>query len=239
LSWAERIVQQMSRRGVRVLRPGNPDYPPQLKLLSAPPRVLYLLGESSRLRPPSAAIVGSTNPSPRGKFLAAEIARRLSRAGCTIVSGMAKGIDLAAHRAAIAAGGTTVFVLPTGILHFKPGAQFPPLDAWISRAAIISEWPPEAEWSASAAVARNRVIAALASAVVVVETQPEGGAMHTFRYAQELDRPLFVVKYRQPPPSASGNNAAIALGGTPLTQLSEVRHVIEAAKSGSSAACPP
>ena len=93
---------------------------------------------------------------------------------------------------------------------------------------VVSEQPPGAEWSATAAVARNRIIAALASAVIIVETQPAGGAMHTFRAAEALELPLFVVRYVKPPSSASGNSLAIAKGATALTRLSDLSQVIEA-----------
>ncbi len=231
LPWAERIVAQMKRLGVKLITFGQPDYPDRLKQLSSPPRILYVIGDTSFLSGPAAGIVGSTTPSEKGRALASEIARRLARTGCTVISGMAKGIDLAAHRGAVEAGGRTAFILPTGILHFKPGTELPPVKQWHERAIVLSEVPPDAEWSSNAAVARNRLIAALASVLVVVETRAKGGAMHTFRDAQAVNRPIFVVKYEKPPPSASGNNLAIAQGGLPLSRLSDVQQIIAAVRS--------
>jgi len=235
LPWAERIAQQMRKLRVRPVLSGQPDYPARLNDLSAPPWILYLLGEATCFQQPGVAVVGSTKPSPKGKSLAAGIAARVARAGCAVVSGMAVGIDQAAHAGAVEVGGSTVFVLPTGILQFRPGGHFPPIDELLKNAVAVSELAPETEWTSSAAVARNRIIAALASVVVVVETRSSGGAMHTFRDAQELGRPVWVVKYREAPPSASGNNVAIARGGLPLSTLSEVQAIIEAAHARSTA----
>jgi DNA processing protein len=226
--WAERVAAQLTRLGVSVILLGQSGYPDRLRQLSSPPHILYVIGDPSILNGVTASIVGSTNPSRKGQELASEMARRLARSGCTVVSGMAKGIDLAAHRGAIEAGGRTAFVLPTGILRFKPGGDLPPARTWMDKAVVVSECPPEAEWSSNAAVARNRLIAALGSALVVVETKAKGGAMYTFRDAQELGRSIFVVKYEKPPPSASGNNFAIAQGGLPLSRLADAQDVIAA-----------
>ena len=231
LPWAERVVAQMGRLGVRLILFDRPGYPARLKQLSSPPRVLYAIGDTALLDGPTAAIVGSTTPSEKGRALASEIARRLARSDCAVVSGMAKGTDLAAHRGALEAGGRTAFILPTGILHFKPGADLPPAKEWMERAVVLSECPPEAEWSSNAAVARNRLIAALGGALIVVETRAKGGAMYTFRHAQQLERPIFVVHYEKPPPSASGNNFAIAQGALPLARLADVQAVIAAVRS--------
>ena len=232
MTWAERICNQMKRAGARLITEGSENYPRRLTRLFSPPRLLYVVGDMETLKPPNAAIVGSSNPSKRGLEIAGAIAVRLVKCGATIVSGMANGIDLAAHQAAITAGGKTVFVLPTGILRYHPGPLIrEPHDTWADRAAAVCECPPEAEWSASAAVARNRIIAALASVVVLIETEPDGGAMHTVHAAQELLRPVFAVRYKEPAPSATGNEVAISKGATPLAKLSEVHRVIEAALS--------
>jgi DNA processing protein len=225
LPWAERATARLSEIGGRVVFLGQDQFPARLARLTVPPWALYTAGDMSCLSASCVAIIGSTKPSEKGRALAGEFARRLVRKDITIVSGMADGVDMAAHVGAIEAGGRTAFVLPAGILRFRTGTEFPPMMDLLHRAVALSECPPEQEWSPEAAVLRNRLIAALASAVIVIETTPDGGAMHTVRTAEELDIPVFAVRYSTAPPSASGNESVIARGATPLTRLADVEHV--------------
>jgi len=225
---AGQVAERFERLGGRVIWQGMREYPAALEDLSNPPRLLYVLGCDRILASGGVGIVGSSTPSAKGRALAAEIARRLSRAGYVVISGMAKGVDLAAHRGAVEAGGRTVFVLPEGLLQFRPPADLGPWDDVLARSAAVSEVPPDASWSPQAAVARNRLIAALSAVVVLVESRSHGGALHTVRAAEVLERPVFAVQYAEPPPCASGNNVAIARGATPLTCLADLRTVLDA-----------
>jgi DNA processing protein len=194
-------------------------YPSRLNALVNPPPLLYVRGRLPKDNMRTFAIVGTTAPSERGADVARAAARHLASAGWVIVSGHAKGVDALAHRGALAARRRTVLVLPTGILRFRPRPGYPePKEFW-RRAAVVSEWHPEAGWRTPAALARNRVIAALGDALLVVEAREHGGTMNTLKHALALGRRPFVARYRRPALSAAGNAAAEGLGAAPVRSL--------------------
>ncbi|MGO8687271.1 MAG: DNA-processing protein DprA [Candidatus Dormibacteria bacterium] len=168
-------------------------YPDNLRpLAGAPP--LFCRGE---LRPDDArsvAVVGTRSPSPEGLTLARRLAAELARGGFTVVSGLARGLDTAAHAAALEAGGRSIAVLGCGI-----GRVYPPENAGLAdriagRGAVVSQHPGEAPPSPAALRERNRVIAGLVRAVVVVEAGPTSGARIAARWAMALGRPLWITQ---------------------------------------------
>jgi len=225
---AERRVQVLRRSGVRLVRIVDRDYPSALRELRNPPPLLFVYGEVIARDARAVGIVGTTKPSPKGRAIAEEFAARFASAGLTVVSGYAHGVDAAAHRGAFRGGGRSLLCLPFGLRHFRPRPDFPPLAEIARRGALLSECPPDASWSSSAAVARNRIIAALGRAVLVIETRPRGGALHTVRAAESLGRPVFAVKFRQPPESARGNAILVARGASPVSTFADAQDVIEA-----------
>lgn len=227
ISTVEREVDDLRRRGVTLLRLSDSAYPKAFHDLIAPPPLLYAIGETGGAEHRFVGMVGTTRPSDKGRAIAEQSAARLAKAGVTIVSGYAHGIDAASHRGAFNAGGRSILILPYGIKHYRSRPDFPPLREIAQRGAIVSECPPDVEWNAAAAVARDRLIAALGQALLVVETRPKGGTMHTVRAAEELRRPIFALQYRQPPESARGNSILIARGATPITRLAEVDGILE------------
>ena len=228
LDWAQRALESLCRQGGGVSRPIDPDYPDVLKDLPNPPPLLYQLGQWSAEDCRAAAIVGATKPSSRGADIARGLAARLAEAGVTVVSGYARGVDSAAHLGALQAGGRTVLCLPHGIRSFGQRADWPPVNDLLRQAAILSEQPPDAPWETQAALTRNRLIAALSRAVIVVETSPKGGAMNTFSHACALGRKVFAVRFETPPDSAQGNAVCLARGAAPLERFRDVERVIEA-----------
>ena len=225
LDWADKTVEFLLRRGVRLLRYSDAAYPAALHDLLNPPPLLYVIGGIEAEDRRAVSMVGTTRPSDKGRAIAEEFARRLAGAGITIVSGYAHGIDAASHRGAFNGGGRSILCIPYGIKRFKSRPDFPPMAEIARRGAIVSECPPDAEWSAQAAVARDRVIAALGRATFVVETRPKGGTMHTVRAAEQMDRPLFALRYRDPPESARGNAILIARGATGLSMFNEMETI--------------
>jgi DNA processing protein len=215
---AERLVAQ----GVGVVQRGEPRYPSRLHALASPPPLLYVLGRLPADARRTVGIVGSTAASPQGLRAATAAARALATAGWVIVSGHARGIDAAAHGGAFQARGATVLVLPTGALQLRLRAGYPPMGDFIRRAAALSEFHPEAPWATRAALTRNRLIAALSDAVVVVETREEGGALSTLRHALALGRRGFVVRFRRPALSAAGNAVAEQLGAQPARSVRDL-----------------
>jgi len=172
---------------------------------SAPP-VLFMRGNPDLAMKAAVGFCGSRAASAKGLTVASDCARSLAREGVNVVSGYARGVDLAAHRAALEVGGTTTMVLAEGISHFRiKGELRDVMDEDLSRVLVISEFPPGLPWRAHNAMARNRTICGLANAMVVIESGAEGGTFEAGRTALELGEPLFCVEYAEATPSAAGN----------------------------------
>ena len=220
---AERLVAD----GIEALGRRDARYPTRLHALASPPPLLYVLGRLARGNRRTFGIVGTTRPSRHGAQVAAAVAADLAAAGWVIISGNARGIDAAAHRGALDARRPTVMVLPTGILRFSPRAGYPPPERLRTLAAAVSECHPAAPWTTPAALARNRLIAALSDALLVVETGERGGTLSTLRHAVALGRPSFVVRFKTPALSASGNAVAEQAGARPIRSLRELRTLLD------------
>ncbi|MBK8024865.1 MAG: DNA-processing protein DprA [Chloroflexi bacterium] len=201
LRWAD--------QGIRVLTFMDADYPPLLRELPDAPATLFLRGPLDWTALDAVAIVGTRRPSPAGVTAAKRLSARLAGDGCCIVSGLARGIDTAAHTGALIAEGTTVAVLGCGVNQVYPpeNAHLAEKILRVQRGGLISEVHPNGGTTASRLVARNRIIAGLCREVVVVESNDDGGAMHAARRAQELGRGVRTVDL-----PASGNRDLIAQG---------------------------
>jgi DNA processing protein len=186
-------------RSFVTVRPGNPAYPSQLAAIPAAPECLWIRGDIGRLpnsTTRAVAVVGSRAASRDGLELAAGIAGDLARAGVTIVSGLARGIDGAAHAAALDAAGTTVAVLGSGLDRVYP-PEHVALAARIAEAgAVVSEFPPAMAPHAGCFPRRNRVISGLCQAVVIVEAPEKSGALITASAALDQGREVMVVPGR-------------------------------------------
>jgi len=215
-------TQRLLAEGAWAIRREEAGYPERLHVLASPPPLLYVRGRLPRGNRRTFGIVGTTEPSERGAAVAAAVARHLAERGWVVVSGNAQGIDAAAHRGALLARRPTVLVLPTGILRFRPRPGYPPPPSLWRLAAAVSECHPEAPWTTLAALARNRLIAALSDALLVVEARERGGALSTVRHATALGRRAFVVRFREPSLAAAGNPAAEAAGALPVRSLREL-----------------
>ena len=220
------VADRLAEQGVAAIRRGDRAYPARLHALASPPPLLYVVGRLPSDQRRTLGIVGTTHASDHGRQVARALARALAAEGWVVVSGNARGIDAAAHRGALEADRPTIFVLPTGILQFRGRPGYPQGDRLWRRAAAVSEWHPEAPWSTPAALARNRVIAALSDVVLVVETRESGGAMTTLRHAIALGRRTFVVRFRAPSLSAAGNARAEAAGAQPVRSLRELESLL-------------
>jgi len=203
-------------------------YPKKLRLdgvLSAEP--LYAIGNLNLLNLPGVAVIGSRYCSHRGFDLATRIAGAIAESGFTVVSGYAKGTDTAAHLGALQCHGSTIFVLPLGISHFRLKRELKELVTSLNFLAL-SQFPPKQPWFVSAAMKRNRLICALADAVLVIEAGEGGGTAEGARVAKELGKPLYVIQYTSPPPSAVGNQVLISqLSAHPIRSWRDVMGLIE------------
>jgi DNA processing protein len=226
---AARLLADLSSDGVEVLAQDHPAYPAALHELPDAPLLLYAVGLPSDAER-GFAVAGSRSASARALDAAAFAGRTLAEAGWTVVSGYAEGVDSAAHLAALEAGGSTWLLLPMGIRAFRLRRPFAPYRAELGgRMVLLSECPPDQPWSARAAVMRNRLIAAIGRALLVVEARANGGTMITFRSAAKLGRPVYVIDYRPPLPEAEGNRRAIRAGGMAVADTGEFRAVAQAA----------
>jgi DNA processing protein len=176
----------------RAIKIGAHDYPDGLRDLSDAPREVHVRGRVPARRE-CVAIVGARAATPYGLRVAGTLARDLATVGFTVVSGLARGIDAAAHRGALEAGGATVAVLPAGLDHVTPPHHRDLADRIAACGALFSEYASGPPWGAGAFVRRNRLIAAQSSAVVVVEAGVDSGALSTAKCACALGRPLFAV----------------------------------------------
>jgi DNA processing protein len=187
------VLRDCARLGVRLVFLGSADWPTKLECLTDPPEVMFCRGRLELLAERAVGIVGSRETSAGGADLAARLGERLAEEGWTVVSGLARGIDACAHRGALAAGGDTIAVLGCG-----PDVPYPPEnDALLARIAaqglVVSEFAPGAPPRSAQFPRRNRVLAALSDAVVVVESRLRSGALVTAKYALDQGKELYAV----------------------------------------------
>ena len=208
--------------GARVVWRGSGDYPFWLLRIHDPPAALWVRG---RMRPEegerSVAIVGARVATPLGESFARRLARDLASAGVTIVSGLARGIDTAAHLGALDAGGRTVAVLGSGIDRPYPRQNERLAEAIARTGALVSEFPPGSVAWKSNFPRRNRTIAGWSRLVVVVEAGERSGALITARVALEEGRDVMAVPGHPSAPSAAGTNALLRDGA------GVVRHALD------------
>ena len=208
--------KQLKDRGIDIIYPGHPDFPPYL-LEIAP--ILFVKGQLKRLMSDNVSIVGARNVSDKGIRIARKLAGDLASEGINVVSGYAKGVDSEAHLGALEAEGTTTLVLPNGINQLRQKNAFKKFN-WDQDVLAVSQFDPDTKWIARNAMARNKLVCALSKAVVVIESGPErdtqgkiSGTFNTAKTALDLNRPLYVVNpncFDNPP---KGNEALIELGG--------------------------
>jgi DNA processing protein len=200
-------------------------YPPLLAAIHDPPAQLWLRGDAdtSLLAKPAAAIVGARACSAYGRAVARMLGRELAASGVLVVSGLARGIDGEAHRGALEAGGFTVAVLGCGIDRDYPAAHRD-LARQIreSDGLVVSEYEPGVEPAPWRFPARNRIIAGLCAATVVVEARERSGALITADFALEGGREVMAVPGEITSALSSGTNALLRLGATPVTGARDV-----------------
>lgn len=195
------------------LKPGTPGYPTGLNDLEDAPR-LWLRGTLGEA--PGIAVVGTRRCTRYGVDLAESFGAVIARAGWTTVSGLARGIDTAAHRGCLRLGGHAVAILGSGIDVCYPKENQPIYDEILASGAIVSEYPPGTPPDRWRFPARNRIIAAISAAIVVVEAAATGGALITARLGAELGRPVFVVPGDVDRAMSEGCNRLIRDGAHPV-----------------------
>jgi len=200
------------------------ELPPLLRAIHDPPARLYLRGsgEGTLLALPAVAIVGARACSPYGAQVARMLGRDLAAAGVVVVSGLARGIDGEAHRGALETDGHTVAVLGCGIDRDYPAAHTTLAQSICERSLIVSEYEPGVEPAPWRFPARNRIIAGLCAATIVVEARERSGALITADFALDEGREVFAVPGEITSALSAGTNALLRLGATPLTAAADV-----------------
>lgn len=218
----ERAQAWLAAPGRHLIGWHEPDYPALLRRSPNPPLALFVAGDPSRLWHPAVAVVGSRAPTPGGRDNAADFARALAASGLAVTSGLAAGIDTAAHQAALAAGGATVAVLGTG-----PDVPYPranaALHARIAEAgAVVSEHLPGTGARPAHFPSRNRIIAGLCLGTLVIEAAERSGALITARLAAEAGREVFALPGSIHNPLARGCHRLIRDGAALVERPDEL-----------------
>lgn len=216
-----REEEKLAQAGAVFLTEKEPGYPPLLKEIHDPPIGLYRKGDY-RFEQACIAIVGSRRTTLYGQAVAKKLGAELARLGFCVVSGLARGIDTAAHEGALSVGGRTAAVLGTGIDIIYPSENLGLYREIASTGAILTEFPFGRKADKQSFAMRNRIVSGICQAVIVVESDVAGGAMITARFAGEQGRLLFAVPGRIDQPSSAGCHQLIRDGATLLTSVDDL-----------------
>ncbi|MBI4034881.1 MAG: DNA-protecting protein DprA [Candidatus Chisholmbacteria bacterium] len=208
--------------GIWQVRIGDEGYPYLLGQISSPPKVLYVKGELKREDSYALAVVGTRRPTSYGKMVAVELVRGLVRYGLTIVSGLARGIDGVAHRAALGAGGRTIAVLAHGLDRVYPPEHQALAETIVKQGALVSEYQVGTGISQEQFPARNRIIAGLSLGVLVVEGASRSGTKITARWAAEYGREVFAVPGPVGGAMSQGPAELIQTGAKLVTRVEDI-----------------
>ena len=217
-------LERLRRLGFRFLARSAATFPPLLRAIHDPPPGLFLRGEGDveLLVRPAVAVVGARACSAYGRQVARSLGRDLAAAGLVVVSGLARGVDAESHRGALESGGITVAVLGCGIDRDYPAAHRELARQIAASGLVLSEYAPGVEPAPWRFPARNRIVAGLCAATVVVEARERSGALITADFALEEGREVFAVPGEITSALSAGSNALLRLGATPLAAVEDV-----------------
>ena len=219
---AARSLETARRIGARCLIDGDDEYPDSLHALEHPPIALWVMGDVDVVcAHPTISIVGTRDCTPYGERVTREIGGALARAGATVVSGMALGIDAVAHRSALEVDGRTAAVLGTGVDVPYPASHRNLHRQICERGLVVSESPPGTKAGPGCFPRRNRIIAALGTATIVVEAGAKSGALNTSDHVQGIGRTLAVVPGPIDSPQSLGSNTLMRDGAHPITCVAD------------------
>ena len=223
------VLAPVRRSGVSVITLSDDGYPSRLRRIDLPPPVLFLLGGLAALdRPSAVAVVGTRRPTAVGRATAARIADAVAGRGATIVSGLAFGVDAAAHAATVRLGAPTVAVIGGGHERLYPASHRGLADAIVAAGgAVVSEFAPDTSPSRGTFPRRNRIISGLADATVVVEAGARSGALTTAAWALEQGRGLYIVPGRLDDPAVAGSLAFLREAGPEARVVAGIAELLE------------
>jgi DNA processing protein len=215
-------MERLDRLGIQIVAFSDPEYPYLLGQISAPPPVLYYKGSLVAEDTSSVAIVGTRRATAYGREVANQIATGLADAGVTIVSGLARGIDGVAHRAALKSGGRTLAILGSGVDVIYPGEHANLAEEIAANGAVISEHAPGTKPDAVNFPARNRIISGLSKGVVVIEAPVKSGALITCDFAADQGREVFAIPGSILSPTSGGCNRLLRDGARIATSAADI-----------------
>ncbi len=224
-----RRISLLEQSGVQVLTVDASGYPGGFRALRNPPPIVCLRGGLAPQDRHTVAVVGTRRPTHSEAVRTERMVRALVRAGITVVSGLAVGVDGAAHRAALGAGGHTIAVLGSGIQQIYPSQHIELASMVAQTGSVLSELAPDCRVSVAALIARNRLIAALGALTVVVASDQRGGSLVTAREAHRLGKPVATFADEPGYPARAGNHmllqhGAVALDGDNPDELCQLVH---------------
>ena len=222
---AEAELEAARRCGAEPIFTIEPNYPAPLAAVDAPPPMLYVKGRAELLNVPAIAIVGSRESSAAGIKLASAFARAFAEAGYAVISGLARGIDGAAHKASIDRG--TIAVLAGGLDNYYPPEHRELQERIATEGCLVSEQRPGFTPRGQDFPRRNRIISGISRAVLIVEAASRSGTLVTARYANEQGREVFAVPGHPLDPRAEGTNRLIKQGATLVTEAADVLTALE------------
>ena len=223
----ERDLRAVERYALELLPAHAANYPATLREITAAPAVLFVRGATNALAKPQLAIVGSRNPTANGRETARDFAHRLAQLGLGITSGLAVGIDAAAHEGALLAAGTTIAVCATGLDLTYPPQHAALAERIAATGALISEFPPGTPPLPHHFPQRNRLISGLARGVLVVEAARRSGSLATARCAGEQGRDVFAIPGSIHSPLSHGCHALIRQGAKLVENVDDILTEIE------------
>ncbi len=223
----DEYIAQTAKQGIRILTWNDPEYPSHLYEIDQPPPVLYLRGEVTPEDAWAVAIVGTRSVTPYGRQVTEELATVLAQNGVTIVSGLARGVDGIAHRAALKAGGRTLAVLGSGLDKIYPPEHRALAEQIAAQGAILSDYAPGTPPDSANFPPRNRIISGLSMAVIVVEAGDTSGALITAEFAIEQGREVFAVPGSIFAPQSRGPNHLISNGAKILLSPQTVLEALD------------
>lgn len=216
------VLSSLQKDGIKFIFCDEPAYPPLLREIYDPPQVLYVKGDPSLLQLPMIAVVGARKASPYGLAVARKISRELAEAGFGVVSGMARGIDAAAHQGALEAPGPTVAVLGCGVDVVYPAENRRLMSEISQQGLVLSEFPPGTGPVAGNFPVRNRIISGLAKGVLVIEAAERSGSLITADCALEQGRDVFAVPGQITNPLHKGAHRLIKQGAKLVEDVTDI-----------------
>lgn len=209
-------IDELTDRGIDILFKEDNGYPILLRSLPEAPILLCKIGKLAEVTDKCVAIVGNSNPTPEAIDLTLNLSIQLVNAGFKIVSGLANGIDANTHYGTLSVGGITIGVIATDLSYIYPPQNKELAKQICETGCIFSEHPYPTKPTPAYLVMRNRIITGISMATIVVETTIDGGAMHTARYAERQDRPVFACQWNSQNKHSAGTRQLIAKGAIPF-----------------------